>query len=96
MTSIAPLWQLMPHACVHCLGRVLRLLRQKEEVGPVRPAPEYRCAVCGAAWTGAVEQGCACGIQLSGRDANLRCVGNAKQTSMMPAEIVVRETVSWG
>ena len=84
-------WELTPHCCSQCLGRVL-----------VRPANGeakiYRCADCGA--TGIGRQGlshppiCMCGSRIGKKgiyDAHIRCVANDDPGPERPWEIIARE-----
>jgi hypothetical protein len=91
MTDTPDVWEITPHACGVCLGRIL-----------VRPANgqarAYRCADCSA--TGIGRQGqrhppiCACSRGTGKRgiyDARLRCVANDNPGPESPWEIIAEE-----
>lgn len=71
------LWALTEHSCRHCLGRVL------ERDG------EFRCANCGVAVSGVVEDLCWCGFEVKGRNAGWRCVRNPNPRPAVPDEIIL-------
>lgn len=85
-------WNLSPHVCSKCFGRVLT----RDTFGQ----QTNRCSNCGAEATGPIESLCACGIKLAGpkpakdeapkpgKNAGIRCVANDKRTPDWPGEIV--------
>lgn len=77
------LWAITDHLCRECLGRLVVRMDGPEDGA-------YRCTVCGAGTTDAVETLCACGGRLKeGEDLGMRCVRNPKRTYEFPHEIVV-------
>lgn len=80
---VSGLWRFTDHLCRECLGRVMQRMDGPE-------AGLHRCAICGAAAPGAVEDICACGIRLRpDRDLGYRCQVNTNPTFDFPHEVVV-------
>jgi hypothetical protein len=77
-------WQLAPHACRFCFGRVL----QRTAGGVV---VQVRCAECGAGAMGSVDQICACGAGCGDIGYVLKCVRNPQVTKENPHEVLIRE-----
>jgi hypothetical protein len=86
-------WELEPHVCRHCFGRICSRQIPGDLV-------EYQCTNCGAQ-SKAIEPSmlCACGIKLhtsaegkrvgpANRDAGIRCIANPKKSPQFPAEYV--------
>jgi hypothetical protein len=79
-------WQLAPHCCGSCFGRVLRA-----------NSPDgrhvFRCAQCGVCAEGGEPSViCCCGIRLkTGEDAGVRCVVNKTPSTECPLEVVAEQ-----
>jgi hypothetical protein len=82
----APGWQLAPHCCKKCFGRVLT-----RSIGGV--VVEARCAECGEHVQGPVDELCACGAECGDIGWVLRCVRNPNVTPENPHEILIREVL---
>ena len=80
----APGWQLAPHACRHCFGRVL----SRSVSGVVI---EVRCAECGEHSQGPADEICACGADCGDIGFVLKCVRNTNVTKENPHEVLIRE-----
>jgi hypothetical protein len=80
----APGWQLAPHCCKRCFGRILT----RSITGVV---VEARCAECGEHVQGPVDEICACGAECGDIGWVLRCVRNPSVTNENPHEILIRE-----
>ena len=75
-------WQLEPHCCRVCFGRILSR--------PVGDSAHriYRCADCGVEKEATrANVLCACGVQLNARNAGIRCQPNERRTPEFPFEI---------
>lgn len=77
-------WDLVDHACHHCLGRIL-MRRHKD--GTV----EARCAECGAHSRDGIREVCCCGADCGKLGHVLECFRNPEVTQSVPQEILVRE-----
>lgn len=77
-------WELVEHACQHCLGRVL--VRRKRGV-----TVEARCAECGAHSFEGIADVCCCGAQCGTIGHVLECFRNPAPTPALPQEVLVRE-----
>lgn len=77
-------WELTPHVCRSCFGRVLRR-EESEDVGYV-----HLCANCGATGLDSSPRViCACGIRLkTGGNAGIRCQANANPSPEFPSLFV--------
>lgn len=80
----APGWQLAPHCCKFCFGRVLT-----RSAGGV--VIETRCAECGEHAQGPVDEICACGADCGDIGYVLKCVRNPHVTKENPHEVLIRE-----
>jgi hypothetical protein len=84
MTPLDQCWVLTDHCCRRCLGRLL--------AQAVAGRSNFRCAECGAVasvigpFEGSV---CACGVQIGGRDAGIRCMPNPNIDPDSPTELIV-------
>lgn len=70
-------WALAPHACRHCLGRII------ERDGT------FRCSGCGVEAQGKPHAICGCGLKAGGRKQSFRCGTNPNRSPASPAEIVI-------
>lgn len=79
-------WELTPHVCRICLGRVLK----RETVGG---GQVFRCSNCGVEREGADETViCTCGLKLKTKiDAGIRCTPNERKTPECVSEIVAQQ-----
>jgi hypothetical protein len=77
-------YQLAPHACRFCFGRVLQRVARGQVV-------EVRCAECGAHALGAARDICCCGADCGDMGFVLECVRNPNVSKENPHEILVRE-----
>ncbi|MCE3602725.1 hypothetical protein LXA47_03815 [Massilia sp. P8910] len=77
-------WDLVDHACRHCLGRVLM---RRHRDGTV----EARCAECGAHSEDGIREVCCCGAECGTLGHVLECFRNPAITPSVPQEILVRE-----
>jgi ribosomal protein L37AE/L43A len=82
----APGWQLAPHCCKFCFGRVL----SRSVSGVVI---EVRCAECGEHAQGPAEEICACGADCGDIGFVLKCVRNPNVTKENPHEVLIREVL---
>jgi hypothetical protein len=82
----APGWQLAPHCCKSCFGRVL----SRSVSGVVI---EVRCAECGEHAQGPVDEICACGADCGDVGYVLKCVRNPNVTKENPHEVLIREVI---
>jgi hypothetical protein len=80
-------WELVPHCCRRCLGRVLA--RTTDDGHRIA-----RCSDCGLAAIGEPDVVCWCGITLGATRVRLRCERNPTPTEEFPAEIVVVEAAA--
>lgn len=76
-------YQLVPHCCSHCGGRLLR----REASGGY----EFRCAECGETKAGQVEAICCCGVITGDLRHPFRCELNTDRRPGFKNEVVVRE-----
>lgn len=77
-------WDLIPHACKHCRGR---LLRRENPDGAV----VVRCAECGASAAGEHDALCYCGVEVRGHGRVFECIENPSVSPAMPQQVLVRE-----
>lgn len=79
------IWQLTPHICRICFGRVLHAIVDYKHF--------YRCSNCGAEREGKSEAViCMCGMKLGTKtDAGIRCVSNKDRRPELPNEIVAEQ-----
>lgn len=77
-------WELVDHACQHCLGRVL--VRRKRGV-----TVEARCAECGAHSFEGIAGVCCCGAECGTIGHVLECFANPGVSTATPQEVLVRE-----
>lgn len=77
-------WELVDHACQHCLGRVLVRRKRGRTV-------EVRCAECGATARGDIAEVCCCGATCGTVGHVLECFRNPHVTPACPQEVLVRE-----
>lgn len=80
-------WDIEPHVCRVCGGRVLSQDTDSEDT-------RYRCSNCGQEALGRRPWVmCGCGIRIRGAvDAGLRCRANPDVSVEVPAEIVVMQS----
>lgn len=86
------LWELTPHCCAACMGRILsRPMPDLEGIAPTTRL--YRCAECGIEKVGHSSAIiCACGFKVSGRkNLGLKCEPNTGKSPEFPAEIIARQ-----
>lgn len=85
MTAKRPtLWQVTPHACHNCMGRVLERI---DEYGQ----NVVRCAECGQMRNGTAEAICWCGVDVKVHGKVFECIENPAVSISVPQEILVRE-----
>lgn len=77
-------WELVDHACQHCLGRVL--VRRKRGL-----TVEARCAECGAHSFEGIASVCCCGAECGTIGHVLSCYRNPEVSPSCPQEVLVRE-----
>jgi hypothetical protein len=77
-------WELVDHACQHCLGRVLVRRRRGITV-------EARCAECGAHSSEGIAGVCCCGAECGTVGHVLECFRNPTVSPSLPQEVLVRE-----
>jgi len=77
-------WELVDHACRHCMGRVL--VRTHKGI-PL----EARCAECGARADAGHAEICCCGAECGRAGFVLECFRNPEITPAVPQEVLVRE-----
>ncbi|MGO8915408.1 MAG: hypothetical protein ACLQJR_05820 [Stellaceae bacterium] len=80
----APAWQLLPHVCRQCFGRLLKRLMPDGAI-------ITRCADCGVETNGSHQSLCACGIDTGVARVKLRCIKNRTPSPEAPAEFVAEE-----
>ena len=78
------LWEIVDHACRHCLGRLVRSVKLDRSV-------VHRCCECGASEEGNNENLCWCGAVALGQGKMFECFPNPNKSSSVPQEILVRE-----
>lgn len=81
-----PGWALSPHACRHCLGRVL--------VSQIDGVDVARCAECEASAIGVHRALCCCGSSFGANGQILECYLNPTVSKAVPQIVLVREFVS--
>ena len=81
----AILWEIIDHACVHCMGRLLQRIDASDMV-------VVRCAECGETETQSHERLCWCSVEVRGKRDVFECFLNLEVTPEVPQEILVRET----
>lgn len=96
-------WQLEPHICRKCFGRIVSQLVAEPATGAELRV--YKCSNCGAeAQHTHADAVCCCGIRIkkAGRngtksgslvDAGVRCIPNPERSPMFPSEYVASEVV---
>jgi hypothetical protein len=86
------LYQIEPHVCAACMGRVLSRALQDLD-GVAATSRLYRCAECGIEKVGTSSAIiCACGFKVKGRtNLGLRCEPNTGKSTEFPAEIIARQ-----
>ncbi|MDD2934723.1 MAG: hypothetical protein PHO76_12640 [Methylotenera sp.] len=90
LTSLTPnqpaarLWEIVDHACRHCLGRLVRSVKCEGSV-------VHRCCECGASEDGGNENLCWCGAEVLGHGKVFECFANPNKSMSTPQEILVRE-----
>jgi hypothetical protein len=77
-------WDLVDHACQHCLGRVLVRRARGKTI-------EARCAECGAHSFGEIVDVCCCGATCGTIGHVLECFRNPNVSPTLPQEVLVRE-----
>jgi hypothetical protein len=78
------LWEIVDHACKHCLGRLVRSEKLKGSA-------VHRCCECGASEDGDNENLCWCGAEVLGQGKIFECFPNPNKSPSVPQEILVRE-----
>lgn len=77
------LYELIPHCCSHCGGRLLRY-RDAAVV-------EVRCAECGESRNGEPEGLCCCGVMTADQRHPFRCELNTSRRPGHMNEVIVKE-----
>lgn len=82
-------WEITPHVCMACFGRVLQRALPASGGGERM----FRCADCGVEGSGATPAViCTCGFRVKGRATmGLKCAQNTQKTPEFPAEIIARQ-----
>ncbi len=71
------IWELAPHCCRTCLGRILVC----DDL--------FRCSGCGARSEWTPNAICVCGVTPRADGTVFRCTSNPNRTAAIPSEIVV-------
>jgi len=77
-------WELTPHACRFCFGRVLQRSKRGEVV-------EVLCAECHKMASGGPFAICCCGADCGALGQALECFSNPERSEANPQVIMVRE-----
>ena len=79
-------WELSPHACRFCFGRVLQRTKRGKVV-------EVVCAECHKTAPGGPTAICCCGADCGALGQALECFSNPERSEANPQVIMVRERV---
>jgi hypothetical protein len=77
-------WELIDHACRHCMGRLAKRVNPDGSV-------VHRCCECGASVEGEHSKLCWCGAEVRGHGSVFECVRNNGLAKTTRQEVLVRE-----